>query len=70
MQDLPNYTVGGSIHIIVNNQIGFTTIPSKGRSATYATDLAKAIDAPIFHVNADSPDDVHHVFKVAGEYRQ
>lgn len=69
MQDLPNYTVGGSVHIIVNNQIGFTTIPSKGRSGAYASDLAKAIDAPIFHVNADCPDDVHHVFKMAGEYR-
>lgn len=59
MQDLTNYTVGGSIHVIVNNQIGFTTTPNKGRSGTYTTDLAKAIDAPIFHVNADSVDDVH-----------
>jgi len=53
----------------VNNQIGFTTVPSKGRSATYATDLAKAIDAPIFHVNADSMEEVYLVFKAAGEYR-
>jgi len=70
MQDLTNYTVGGSIHVIVNNQIGFTTTPNKGRSGTYTTDLAKAIDAPIFHVNADAVDDVHQVFKIAAEYRQ
>lgn len=70
MQDLTNYTVGGTVHVVVNNQIGFTTVPSKGRSATYATDLAKAIDAPIFHVNADSMEEVYLVFKAAGEYRQ
>jgi len=70
MQDLKNYSVGGTIHVIVNNQIGFTTVPSKGRSDMYASDLAKAISAPIFHVNADSMEDVHHVFKVAAEYRQ
>jgi 2-oxoglutarate dehydrogenase E1 component len=69
MQDLTNYTVGGTVHVVVNNQIGFTTVPSKGRSATYATDLAKAIDAPIFHVNADSMEEVYLVFKAAGEYR-
>jgi len=62
MQDLPNYTVGGTIHVIVNNQIGFTTTPQKGRSAMYSSDLAKAINAPIFHVNADSMEDVHRVF--------
>lgn len=70
MQDLKNYTVGGTIHVIVNNQIGFTTTPSAGRSGVYASDLAKTINAPIFHVNADSMEDVHHVFKVAAEYRQ
>lgn len=65
MQDLKNYSVGGTIHVIVNNQIGFTTVPSKGRSGMYSSDLAKAINAPIFHVNADSVEDVHHVFKTA-----
>lgn len=70
MQDLTNYTVGGTVHVIVNNQIGFTTVPSKGRSATYSSDLAKAIDAPIFHVNSDAMEEVHRVFKAAGEYRQ
>ena len=69
MQDLKNYTVGGTIHVIVNNQIGFTTVPAKGRSGMYCSDLAKSINAPIFHVNADSAEDVHHVFKVAAEYR-
>ena len=70
MQDLKNYTVGGTIHVIVNNQIGFTTTPDKGRSAVYCSDLAKAISAPIFHVNADSMEEVHTVFKAAAEYRQ
>jgi len=58
MQTLANYTVGGSIHVIVNNQIGYTTVPAKGRSGMYASDLAKAVNAPIFHVNADSLEDV------------
>jgi len=70
MQDLKNYTVGGTIHVIVNNQIGYTTAPQKGRSGNYSSDLAKSINAPIFHVNAQSIDDVHHVFKTAAEYRQ
>mmetsp|Transcript_10024 Transcript_10024/g.16846 ORF Transcript_10024/g.16846 Transcript_10024/m.16846 type:complete len:287 (+) Transcript_10024:981-1841(+) len=70
MQGLKRYGVGGTIHVIVNNQIGFTTTPSKGRSGTYASDLAKATNAPIFHVNADSMEDVARVFEAAGEYRQ
>ena len=69
MQDLKNYSVGGTIHVIVNNQIGFTTVPAKGRSGMYASDLAKSINAPIFHVNADSMEDVTRVFKIAAEYR-
>jgi 2-oxoglutarate dehydrogenase E1 component len=70
MQDLKNYSVGGTIHVIVNNQIGFTTVPQKGRSGMYASDLAKAINAPIFHVNADSLEDVDKVFRAAARYRQ
>lgn len=70
MQSLSNYTVGGTIHIVVNNQIGFTTTPNKGRSGQYATDVAKCINAPIFHVNADSMEDVQRTFKFAAEYRQ
>lgn len=70
MQSLQNYTVGGTIHVIVNNQVGFTTSPYNARSGIYATDVAKAIDAPIFHVNADSMEDVARVFSIAAEYRQ
>ena len=70
MQDLKNYTVGGTMHVICNNQVGFTTTPKKGRSSNYSSDLAKTIGAPIFHVNANSVEDVCFVFKVAAEYRQ
>jgi 2-oxoglutarate dehydrogenase complex dehydrogenase (E1) component-like enzyme len=70
MQSLQNYGVGGTIHVVVNNQVGFTTVPNKSRSGTYCTDLAKCVGAPIFHVNADSLDEVEHVFRLAAEYRQ
>jgi 2-oxoglutarate dehydrogenase E1 component len=70
MAHLVNYKVGGTIHVVVNNQIGFTTTPNKSRSGVYCTDLARSIDAPIFHVNADAVDDVAKVFKIAAEYRQ
>ena len=70
MQDLAGYGVGGTIHVIVNNQIGFTTNPCDARSGQYCSDLAKAIDAPILHVNADSMDDVAKVFQFAAKYRQ
>lgn len=69
MQDLKNFTVGGTIHVICNNQIGFTTVPEKGRSTYYSSDVAKSINAPIFHVNADSIEDVCRVFEIAAEYR-
>lgn len=70
MQDLPDYTVGGTIHVVANNQVGFTTSPFQGRSGYYCTDLAKTIHAPIFHVNADCLEDVARVFEIAAEYRQ
>jgi 2-oxoglutarate dehydrogenase E1 component len=70
MADLANYKVGGTIHVIVNNQVGFTTTPDRGRSGTYASDVAKSINAPIFHVNADSMEDVAKTFRFAAEYRQ
>jgi len=69
LSDLPNYTTGGTIHIVVNNQIGFTTDPRMSRSSPYCTDVAKVVDCPIFHVNADDPEAVMHVCKVAAEFR-
>jgi 2-oxoglutarate dehydrogenase E1 component len=70
MQNLFNYSVGGTIHIVVNNQIGFTTDPSKSRSSLYCTDVGKAIGAPILHVNGDSIEDVAKACIIAAEYRQ
>lgn len=70
MQSLRNYTIGGTIHVVVNNQVGFTTTPDKSRSGKYASDVAKAINAPIFHVNGNSMEDVANVFRLAAEFRQ
>ena len=67
---LPNYTTGGTIHIVVNNQVAFTTDPKSGRSSQYCTDVAKALDAPIFHVNGDDIEAVVHVCELAAEWRQ
>merc|ERR1711962_1122975 len=69
LSDLPNYTTHGTIHMVVNNQIGFTTDPRMSRSSPYCTDVAKVVQCPIFHVNADDPEAVMHVCKVAAEYR-
>lgn len=63
------YDVGGTVHIIVNNQIGFTTTPDSGRSTHYATDLAKGFDCPVFHVNGDDPEAVVWVARLAVDYR-
>lgn len=70
MQNLFYYGVGGTIHVVVNNQIGFTTSPHKSRSTVYCTDLAKALNAPVFHVNADSMNDVGKTFRIAAKFRQ
>ena len=70
LSDLDGYETGGTIHLIVNNQIGFTTMPSFSRSSPYCSDMAKAIGAPIFHVNADDPEACVHVARLATEYRQ
>ncbi|MEE8474908.1 MAG: 2-oxoglutarate dehydrogenase E1 component [Myxococcota bacterium] len=67
---LVGYTTGGTIHVIVNNQIGFTTSPASARSTLYATDVAKMIQIPIFHVNGDDPEAVVHCAKLAMDYRQ
>ena len=70
MSGLPGHNIGGTIHIIVNNQIGFTTAPRFARSSPYPSDVAKTAQAPIFHVNADDPEAVVHCAKIATEYRQ
>lgn len=70
MEDLPNYTVGGTVHVVINNQVGFTTTPDRARSSVYCSEVAQAINAPIFHVNAHSMDDVAKVFRIAADYRQ
>uniref|UniRef100_A0A8W7PYG9 2-oxoglutarate dehydrogenase, mitochondrial n=1 Tax=Anopheles coluzzii TaxID=1518534 RepID=A0A8W7PYG9_ANOCL len=69
LSDLPDYTTHGTIHIVVNNQIGFTTDPRHSRSSPYCTDVARVVNAPIFHVNGDDPEAVMHVCKVAAEWR-
>ncbi|KAL3208440.1 hypothetical protein MRX96_039133 [Rhipicephalus microplus] len=69
LSDLPDYSTHGTIHIVVNNQIGFTTDPRVARSSPYCTDVARVVNAPIFHVNADDPEAVVHVSTVAAEWR-
>ncbi len=69
MSELPAYTVGGTIHLIVNNQIGFTTTPQEGRSSVYCTDVAKLLQIPIFHVNGEHPEAVAQVLRLAMDFR-
>ncbi|MBM4091292.1 MAG: 2-oxoglutarate dehydrogenase E1 component, partial [Planctomycetes bacterium] len=69
LSQLPGYQVGGAIHIVVNNQIGFTTPPHEGRSCHYATDVAKMLQIPIFHVNGEDPDAVAQVVDLALDFR-
>lgn len=70
MSALPSYQVGGCVHLVVNNQVAFTTDPRSSRSSPYCTDVAKSIDAPIFHVNGDDPEAVVRVCDLAAEWRQ
>src|SRR5438067_331317 len=70
MSQLPGYSTGGTVHVVVNNQIGFTTLPEVARSSMYATDIAKMIEAPIFHVNGDDPLAVKFVTEMALDFRQ
>uniref|UniRef100_A0A671MGM9 2-oxoglutarate dehydrogenase complex component E1 n=1 Tax=Sinocyclocheilus anshuiensis TaxID=1608454 RepID=A0A671MGM9_9TELE len=69
LSDLPSYTTHGTIHVVVNNQIGFTTDPRMARSSPYPTDVARVVNAPIFHVNADDPEAVMYVCNVAAQWR-
>ena len=70
MAGLDGYTTGGTIHVVVNNQIGFTTEPRDSRSAHYCTEVAKMIQAPIIHVNGEDPEAVAHVARIAADFRQ
>ena len=70
LSELKGYRIGGTIHFIVNNQIGFTTNPVNSRSGPYCSDTAKVIQAPIFHVNGDDPEAVVHIARIATEFRQ
>jgi 2-oxoglutarate dehydrogenase E1 component len=70
LSQLPGYQTGGTIHIVVNNQIGFTTAPSEGRSTGYCTDVAKMIEVPIFHVNGEDPEAVIAIGELAVDFRQ
>jgi len=69
MSQLLGFRTGGTIHFVINNQIGFTTMPQYGRSAPYCTEIAKMVQAPIFHVNGDDPEAVVHVCRLATEFR-
>jgi multifunctional 2-oxoglutarate metabolism enzyme len=70
LSQLDGYTTGGTIHLIINNQIGFTTMPDESRSTPYSTDIARGVQAPIFHVNGDSPQAAIRVAQMALEFRQ
>ncbi|MBB5352619.1 2-oxoglutarate dehydrogenase E1 component [Haloferula luteola] len=70
LSQLPGYRTGGTIHLIVNNQIGFTTMPADARSSSYATDVAKMIEAPILHVNGEEPMELYWAARFALEFRQ
>ncbi len=70
LSQLDGYTTGGTIHVIINNQIGFTTLPDESRSTPYSTDVARGVQAPIFHVNGDSPQAAVRVVQIAFDYRQ
>ncbi|MCU6387432.1 2-oxoglutarate dehydrogenase E1 component, partial [Enterobacter quasiroggenkampii] len=70
LSELRGYRTGGTIHVVVNNQIGFTTLPDSSRSSFYSTDVAKSTQLPIFHVNGDDPEACVRVAEIAFEYRQ
>jgi multifunctional 2-oxoglutarate metabolism enzyme len=70
LSQLDGYSTGGTVHFVINNQIGFTTLPQDSRSTAYATDIARMVQAPIFHVNGDDPEAALRVLRLVFEYRQ
>ncbi|HZI10186.1 MAG TPA: 2-oxoglutarate dehydrogenase E1 component, partial [Myxococcus sp.] len=70
LSGLVGYTTGGTVHVVINNQVGFTTDPHDSRSSIYATAIAQMLDIPVFHVNGDDPEACVHVARLAAEYRQ
>jgi 2-oxoglutarate dehydrogenase E1 component len=70
LSELAGYRTGGTLHIVINNQIGFTTLPHQGRSTTYATDIAKMLQIPVFHVNGEDPEAVAQVVSLAMDFRK
>src|SRR4030095_16998755 len=70
LSQLRGYRTGGTVNIVINNQVGFTTSPAESRSSLYSTDVARMIEAPIFHVNGDDPEAVVRVAELAFEFRQ
>lgn len=69
MSNLPHYSSGGSVHIVVNNQLGYTTPAQNARSSAYCSDIGKMINVPVVHVNGDYPEDVARALDVVFEYR-
>src|SRR6201999_1807328 len=70
LSQLDGYCTGGTIHLVINNQIGFTTLPDDSRSTLYSTDVARMVQAPIFHVNGDDPEAAMRVVEMAYDFRQ
>lgn len=70
LSQLPGYRIGGTVHLVINNQVGFTTNPNEARSSVYASDIAKMIQAPIIHVNGDDPEAVMRAAQIAVDYRE
>ena len=70
LSHLPGYFTGGTIHLVINNQVGFTTSPESSRPTRYATDIARIIESPVFHVNADDPEKAIHAIRLAVGFRQ